>query len=105
MKSYVIRNKKGSIAGFYSWIDQKNLTIFYEEGTNRVNHKFTIDDIHKPEVKLALTRVASLMDNNADDLQQRVDKFLEMLTHYKESLYNEDFCPDLCEIDKWIDTD
>lgn len=134
MKSYVVRSRKGPIAGFYSWIDDpsKMLTVFYEdEGTgSRVTKKFSIDEIAKvvdgsggEEVQRALTRVAELMvmqkrmaeegaleeeeDSKKEDVYEGVEKqmarFLEMLTAYRESIYDEDFCPELCEIDKWID--
>ena len=104
MKTYVIRNRKGAVAGFYSWINQKDLTIFYEENGNRVMHKFAIDDIQKLEVKSALTKVASFMENNHFDLGQQVDKFLQILIDFKQTLYDEYFCTDLSKIDKWIDT-
>lgn len=83
------------------------------------------------EAKQALTRVAELMvaqkaeaaasisastaegaleDSAAGDdqlmmitVEKQVARFLEMLTAYRESIYDEDFCPELCEIDKWID--
>lgn len=135
MKSYVVRSRKGPIAGFYSWIDDpsKLLTVFSEDEVtgSRVTKKFSIDEIAKvvegsgggEEVKRALTRVAELMvaqkraaeegaleeeySKDADDLHEGVEKqmarFLEMLTAYRESIYDEDFCPELCEIDKWID--
>jgi len=104
LKSFVIRNRKGAIAGFYSRIDLKNLTIFYEENDTRVSHRFSIEDIHKPEVRAALYQVVS-MENNANCLEQRVDSLLSLLYDFKGSLMDANFCPDLCEIDKWIDAD
>ena len=104
MKSYVVRSRKGVVAGFYSWIDEKNLTVFYEEDGERMSRKFHIDEIGTDSVKQALYKVAGLMENNfATTVDERVEKLLLLLARYKESLYDAEFCPELCEIDKWIE--
>lgn len=101
LKSYVIRNRKGAIAGFYSWIEQKNLTIFYEEENGkRITNKFHIKDLDEPNVRLCLEKVATYSKEPKD-----YESFICLLANYRQSLYDEEFCFDLCEIDKWIEED
>ncbi|OTF74874.1 hypothetical protein BLA29_006992 [Euroglyphus maynei] len=99
LKSYVIRNRKGAVAGFYSWIEEKNLTIFYEENGKRISKKFHINDLNQPEVHCCLKKVAAY-SLEPKDYQT---SFLTILSDYRQSLYDEEFCFDLCEIDKWIE--
>ncbi|KAI2808511.1 hypothetical protein BLOT_006456 [Blomia tropicalis] len=103
MKSYVIRNRKGPVSGFYSWINAKNLVIFYEMDGRRVNQKFMIDQYDQQCVRDALTIVASQKENDPLSLEERVEQFINMLRMYQESLNDKDFCPDLLEIDKFIE--
>lgn len=106
LKSYVIRNRKGAVAGFYSKIDEQNLTIFYEENDERVSHKFDIKDIEKQEVIDLLIKVAAFKkDDGSFNMDETINYFRGLLINYRESLYDEDFCFDLCEIDKWIEED
>nr|XP_027194125.1 uncharacterized protein LOC113788865 [Dermatophagoides pteronyssinus] len=101
LKSYVVRNRKGAVAGFYSWIEEKNLTIFYEENGKRITNKFHINDLDKQEeVKCCLEKVAAYTKDSKD-----YKSFINILTDYRQSLYDEEFCFDLCEIDKWIEED
>lgn len=114
MKSYVVRNRKGALAGFYSFIDAKNLNVFYpsqdDEEESRITHKFNIQDIDKPEVRksieMALRKVAALMAPiDQAGFEEQVRKFMSLIREYRDSINDEDFCHDLCEIDKWIDSD
>ena len=107
MKSYVTRNRKGPVAGFYSFIDKHNLIIFYQDlvTQTRVNYKFSLDDLDRMEVRQALERVAETSMERLNNSNLVESKFLPLLRAYCQSLDDEDFCPDLSEIDKWIETD
>lgn len=41
-KSYVIRDRKGPIAGIYSWIRNRSVTIFYPKDDLKVQKKYDI---------------------------------------------------------------
>lgn len=41
-KSYVIRDRKGPIAGIYSWIRNRSVTIFYPKDDQKVQKKYDI---------------------------------------------------------------
>lgn len=111
-KSFVIRNRKGPVAGFYSSIDERNLVTFYEEENGRVTHRFCINDIDTPELLEQLYKIAAYKKNknlnaNSDEtvdwIQESVDQFYRLLMDYRQSLDDEQFRLDLCQIDKRLE--
>lgn len=99
-KCYVIRNRKGIVAGFYSSIKKRNLVIFYVENGKRISHKFGINDIEKPEFKDYLFQVATFKKGSIDE---NFNYFYQLIWNYRECLFNEEFCNELCGIDNYLE--
>ncbi len=104
LKSLVVRNRKGPIAGVYCWIESKSLTLFYEDNGKRVQEKIAIDQIGSSRVNETLKRIVQFMNTN-EDINDRTKNLHQMLIAFKDAINDTEFMPQLCEIDKWIETE
>jgi hypothetical protein len=104
LKSLVVRNRKGPIAGVYCWIESKSLTLFYEDNGKRVQEKIAIDEIGSSRVNETLKRIVQFMNTN-EDIKDRTRNLHQMLIAFKDAINDTEFMPQLCEIDKWIETE
>ncbi|XP_054159791.1 uncharacterized protein LOC128958001 [Oppia nitens] len=116
MKSLVVRNRKGPVAGIYSWIESNSVTLFYEDNGRRVQKKLDINQIGSDwnVIDEWLEKIASFMNDGSGGIgggigghgiDERVKQLRHMLLAFKEALNDEEFLPQLTEIDKWIETD
>ena len=125
-KSFVIRNKKGILAGLYNYLKNNSITIFYPESPTadcptepvRKNVKFSVDDVGSEEMKRELLVLAKYMvemnldigwpaELNESDWWTKVDfafNYLsEMLNAYKQAVKDRKFVNEFLEIDDWIE--
>lgn len=78
--------------------------MFFEDNGKRVQHKIDIDQIDSPIVYETLLRIVQCMNTN-DNIQVKAKSLHQMLIAFKEALNDMEFMPQLCEIDKWIETE
>lgn len=125
-KSFIIRSRKGVLAGLYSYLKNNSITIFYPESPTadysvepiRKNVKFSVDDVGKPEMNSELMVLAKYIvemnmhidwpDEMRDaDWSKRVDYahnyLIEMLNSYKDAVKDRKFVNEFLEIDLWIE--
>lgn len=103
LKSFVIRDRKGIVAGFYCVVEPKNLTIFYHENDRKITHKFSIEDIDKEHVRQQLTNVVKCMNIEPDEWEKQVEQFIWLLSVYRDSIHDQEFISDLCKVNKAIE--
>lgn len=106
LKSMVVRNRKGPVAGIYCWIESKSLTLFYDDNGKRVQKKVDISQIgnNNQDISQWLAKIASFMADR-QDVEVKTRQLIHMLTAFKEAVTDSDFMPQLIEIDKWIETE
>ena len=104
LKSLVVRNRKGPVAGIYCWIESKSLTLFFEENGKRVQKKVEINEIGNENITDWLEKIAGFMADEEDIIAKTRDLQL-MLMAFKEAATDSEFMPQLIEIDKWIETE
>ncbi|CAG2111483.1 unnamed protein product [Medioppia subpectinata] len=104
MKSLVVRNRKGPVAGLYSWLETKSVTLFYEENGCRVQKKVDVGDIAEDNETLRqmLVKIVCLM-TGVTDVDARVRQLMATLCEFREAAADHHFMPQLAEIDKWIE--
>ena len=104
LKSLVVRNRKGPIAGMYCWIESKCLTLFFDENGRKVQKKIDINQIGSENINEWLLKIVCFM-NTEEDIHQKVNQLHQMLISFKEAVNDSEFMPQLLEIDKWIETE
>lgn len=105
LKSLVVRNRKGPIAGIYCWIESKCLTLFFEENGKRVQKKLDLNEIGSKNINEWLEKIVRFMNINKEDIEEKVNHLNQMLITFKEAVNDSQFMPHLLEIDKWIETE
>ncbi|CAG2178895.1 unnamed protein product, partial [Oppiella nova] len=86
LKSLVIRNRKGPVAGLYSWIESKCLTLFFErDNGKRVQKKIDINQIANENIDEWLERIIHLMGTGDGDVKEKVKQLNQMLVTFKEA--------------------
>ena len=106
LKSLVVRNRKGPIAGLYCWIESKCLTFFFDENGRKVQKKIDINQIGSENINEWLLKIVGFMDTNGEeDIKEKVHHLHQMLIAFKEAVNDSEFMPQLLEIDKWIETE
>ncbi|CAG2122883.1 unnamed protein product, partial [Medioppia subpectinata] len=104
LKSLVIRNRKGPVAGLYCWIESKCLTLFYEDNGKRVQKKIDINEIGNQDINQLLLKVVHFM-NIDGEVEEKAKQLHQMLIIFKEAVNDLEFMPQLLDIDKWIETE
>jgi len=100
-KSYVIRDRKGPIAGVYCWLRSHSVTLFYPTGHDepeKVNVKFPMEEICSDKFDLELKQVARLAS--------RPDAFTFLqstLSAFKNIVQDEGFLTEMLTLDDWIE--
>ena len=126
-KSFVIRNKKGILAGLYSYLKNNSIVIFYPESITqdyliepvRKNVKFSLDEIGSEQMNRELQVLAKYVVEmnmeiswsgelrfSSDWAEKQAFAFnylCEMLNSYKQAVKDRRFVNEFNEIDLWIE--
>lgn len=100
-KSYVIRNKFGSIAGFYCYLRTFQITFFYpdERTCRKVQKKYSVDQLLNEEMQADIHRIAKWMPNKANC----VNDLLQILADFQQVLADTELIKQMIAIDQWIE--
>jgi len=124
-KSFVIRNRKGCLAGLYGNLKNNSITIFYPERSSeeysgvepiRKNVKFTESEINNDSMKCELKVLAKYMvetgmqldwptNDDCERVEYAFNYLLNMLSAYREAVKDRRFVNQFVEIDLWIEED
>jgi len=97
-KSYVVRDRKGPIAGIYCCIRSHSITLFYNREGEKVQVKFPITDISSEAFDQQLKRVA-----RCSTYESAFEFLSSSLKLFKSALEDKDFVEDMLELDDWIE--
>lgn len=109
-KSWCFRDRKGLVAGLYSWIESRSITLFWNEMNEDGSHvrkqvKFAAEQIGSKEMTDAIKMLISSLNSDQDkevELEQRIGMALEKFGHV---VTDENFLAQIAIIDKWIEED
>lgn len=103
LKSLVIRDRKGPVAGLYCWMENKHFTVFYNSNGKKVQEKVAFDHLGSSQADQLLFRLAGFMENRSG-IDVTVKSLQKMMRAFKVALTDDEFMSQLNVIDKWIES-
>ena len=97
-KSYVVRNRKGTVAGFYCPLKSGKITIFHQDGNEKQQTRFSLEEIGSQKFGQELKKVANIAKgkDSFDELQSEISSVKQILT-------DSEFMFQLHELDDFVE--